>query len=151
MSDYFSFHKLITNTIVKTVYFVGFLAISVGAIALIVWAGMQLHDANIARQMGWRYVAIGAAALVIGNIAWRVICEFWIVLFSINEHLAGIDYPLGPIRNVQGTQFVERRVITKDNRVGSKEAEVPSLAEAPKPEKERFRQHHPASSVLGLS
>jgi len=83
MSGYFSFQKLITTTIVKAVYFLGFIILSTLSITLIVWAGLRLHDANIARQLGWRYVAVGTAGLIIGNIVWRVICEFWMVLFSV--------------------------------------------------------------------
>jgi Domain of unknown function (DUF4282) len=92
MADYFSFQKLITTRFVKAIYFVGFLALIAGGLGLIGWAGMRLHDANISRDLGWRYVAVGAAAVLVGNLAWRILCEFWIVLFNIHSHLAAIDH-----------------------------------------------------------
>jgi len=51
MSGYFSFQKLITTSIVRAVYFLGFVILSTLSITLIVWAGLQLHDANIPRQV----------------------------------------------------------------------------------------------------
>ena len=97
MSAYFSFERMITTTFVKVVYFLGFLILTAGGIGLMVWAGLQLNDATIDRNLGWRYVALGAAALVIGNIVWRVACELWVVLFGIHEELVTLRYALQPV------------------------------------------------------
>lgn len=152
MTSYFSFQKLITTSIVKAIYALGFVVLTVGGIALIVWAALRLNDANISRELGWRYVAVGAAALLLGNLAWRVICEFWIVLFNINHHLASIDYVtnLNKLHRIGEVQFVERRV-TRDRRVANSKIEIPA---SPKrevlPVREKFKAERPAG-VLGLS
>ncbi len=141
MTGYFAFQKFITTSIVKVIYALGFIALTGGGIALIVWSGLRLNAAIIDRQLGWRYVAVGAGALVVGNIAWRVICEFWIVLFSIHSRLGQINLAKTTIEKVPAVQFVERRFDKRDRRV-SRVDEPETL--------ERFKPQRP-SSVLGLS
>lgn len=97
MSAYFSFERMITTSFVKVVYFLGFLILTAGGIGLMVWAGLQLNDATIDRNLGWRYVLLGAAALVIGNIVWRVACELWVVLFGIHDELVTMRYASQPV------------------------------------------------------
>lgn len=147
MTGYFSFQKFISTSIVKLIYALGFIALTAGGIALIVWAGLRLNNSIIDRQLGWRYVAVGAGAVVIGNIAWRVICEFWMVLFSINERLAELNVAR-QFEKVPAVQFVERRVAKRDRRVS-----VPKPEDHPEDSDstlERFGSQRPAS-VLGLS
>jgi len=91
MSDYFSFQKCITSPFVKTVYFLGFLALTAGGIGLAGWAAMRLFEANISRELGWYYVAGGVGILFAGNLVWRVFCEIWIVLFNIYARLVSLD------------------------------------------------------------
>ncbi|HKU75912.1 MAG TPA: DUF4282 domain-containing protein [Pyrinomonadaceae bacterium] len=137
MGAYFSFERMITTTFVKVVYFLGFLAITAGGVALAVWAGMQLNDARIDRVLGWRYVAAGVGLVVIGNIVWRVFCELWVVLFEIHAELVAVRYGL----NLNGLRVreepVEREVV--EEVVRPREVVVHSEA----------AQHH--ASVLGLS
>ena len=150
MAGYFSFEKMISSTMVKVVYFLGFLILSSLSISLIVWAGLRLNHANIARELGWRYVIYGAVALTFGNIAWRVICEFWMVLFSINDHLS-LNSQVITVRHVQRMpepQFVERRTTNRDRRVIDSEVE----RETDEPVPSEPRLHHPRpASVLGLT
>ena len=91
MSDYFSFQKCITSPFVKTVYLLGFLALTAGGIGLAGWAAMRLFEANIPRDLGWYYVAGGVGILLVGNLVWRVFCEIWIVLFNIYARLVSLD------------------------------------------------------------
>lgn len=110
---YFSFERMITPAFAKVIYFLGFIALTAGGVALAVWAGMQLNDATIARSLGWRYVAAGVAAVVLGNIVWRVFCELWVVLFGIHAELISVRYAL----NLQGLRYtseepIEQEVIT---------------------------------------
>ena len=111
---YFSFERMITPAFVKVIYFLGFIALTAGGVTLAVWAGMQLNDATIARSLGWRYVAAGVAAVVLGNIVWRVFCELWVVLFGIHAELTSVRYAL----NLQGLRYtsdepIEQEVITE--------------------------------------
>lgn len=134
MGAYFSFERMITTTFVKVVYFLGFLAITAGGVALAVWAGMQLNDARIDRMLGWRYVAAGVGLVVIGNVVWRVFCELWVVLFEIHAELVSVRHGL----NLNGLRVreepVEREVITTPREVVIHD---------------HAAQHH--ASVLGLS
>ena len=136
MGAYFSFERMITTSFVKVVYFLGFLAITAGGVALAVWAGMQLNDARIDRVLGWRYVAAGVGAVVIGNIVWRVFCELWVVLFEIHAELVSVRYGL----NLNGMRISEEPVVVEREEV-VRPREVVIHNEA--------AQHH--ASVLGLS
>jgi hypothetical protein len=95
MAGYFSFQKYVTSYFVKVIYFIGFLALTVGGIGLTGWAAMRLYEARIPRELGWYYVASGAGILLVGNLIWRVFCELWVVLFNINDRLVSLDRKLG--------------------------------------------------------
>jgi Domain of unknown function (DUF4282) len=133
MGAYFSFERMITTSFVKVVYFLGFLAITAGGVALAVWAGMQLNDARIDRVVGWQYVAAGVGLVVIGNIVWRVFCELWMVLFEIHAELVSVRHGL----NLNGMRVREEPVV--EEVVRPREVVVHNEA----------AQHH--ASVLGLS
>jgi hypothetical protein len=135
MGAYFSFERMITTTFVKVIYFLGFLAITAGGVALAVWAGMQLNDARIDRVLGWRYVAAGVGLVVIGNIVWRVFCELWVVLFEIHNELVSVRYGL----NLNGLRVREEPV------------EVIEREEIVRPREVVVQDHTPHASVLGLS
>ena len=137
---YFSFNRMITPTFVKGIHFLGFLILTAGGIGVTVWAGLRLYEASIARELGWRYVIIGAAAATLGNLVWRVFCELWIVLFNINDHLAS----LAERAIVQTVRQKEVRTVESEEKSNPLTA-----AEPPKREKEKFRPR--AASVLGLS
>jgi hypothetical protein len=128
---------MITTTFVKVIYFIGFLAITAGGVALAVWAGMQLNDARIDRVLGWRYVAAGVGLVVIGNLVWRVFCELWVVLFEIHSELVSVRYGL----NLNGLRVREEPVEIVEREEISRPREVVVHNEA--------AQHH--ASVLGLS
>jgi hypothetical protein len=151
MAGYFSFDRLITPTIVKIVHFLGFVILSAGAITLIVWAGLRLNDATIARDQGWRYVAIGAATVVVGNLAWRVICEFWMVLFNMHDQLASLGHAtiVNTVPKLPETHLFEQRVAVRDRHVPNNRAEV-EASRVPAEETEHLKTHHGAS-VLGLT
>ena len=115
MGGYFSFERMITTMFVKVIYFLGFIALTAAGVALAIWAGMQLNDATISRTLGWRYVAVGVAAVVVGNIVWRVFCELWVVLFEIHSELTSVRHALNlnGLRRYTTEEPVEREVITE--------------------------------------
>ena len=135
MSDYFSFQKCITSPFVKTVYFLGFLALTAGGIGLAGWAAMRLFEANIPRELGWYYVAGGVGILLVGNLVWRVFCEIWIVLFNIYARLVSLD-------EKTRTEAVVAEVRTEVSR----EAQLEEIRR----QREIDLSGHPGS-VLGLS
>ena len=117
MNRYFSFQRMITASFVRGFYFLGFVALTSGSIALIVWSGLQLRQATIERRLGWQYLAVGAAALIAGNLVWRVFCELLIVLFNIHDRLASIDEGLmiesGETTPLVSTPVKERPLVTR--------------------------------------
>ena len=144
---YFSFERMITSSIVKAIYFLGFLLLTTLGLASIIWAGLRLHDANIARTLGWEYVGAGAPIVIVGNILWRLLCELWMVLFQINSQLAAHDINRGVrLQSMPKNQIVERRIAAVDRRPakGLEGIKEPS-------EEETIRTQRPAASVLGLT
>lgn len=143
MGAYFSFERMITTTFVKVVYFLGFIAITAAGVVLTVWAGMQLNDATISRSLGWRYVAMGLALVIAGNIVWRVFCELWVVLFGIHSELVSVRYSL----NLHGLRPVNEAPVRRDVIEGREDVVTPR--EVVVHQDEHAVPHH--ASVLGLS
>jgi Domain of unknown function (DUF4282) len=136
MPGYFSFQKLITPRFVKFIYVLGFMALSVGGIGLAIWAGLGLRSATLPTRTGVYYIAIGAGSAIVGNLAWRVLCEIWIVLFNIHNLLGSIER--------------ETRYVPDQRELPSEESRVESRQDVTQPEPEARVTGHPAS-VLGLS
>ena len=85
-TDIFKFDKFIAPTLIKIVYWIGLGLILLGTLAGI--AGTSYFSS----YMGGSSFNLGGAliALIIGAfgvLMWRVVCELWIVTFSINERL----------------------------------------------------------------
>ena len=148
MSAYFSFERMITPSFVKVVYFLGFLLLTAGSIGLIVWAGLQLNDATIDRNLGWRYVALGAAALVIGNIIWRVACELWVVLFGIHGELMSLRYATQPTHFERVIEEPELTELERERNFRAREREYHAR---PIVTRDDEVVAHPRAGVLGLS
>jgi hypothetical protein len=127
---------MITTTFVKAIYFLGFVALTAAGVALAVWSGMQLNDATISRALGWRYVAVGVALVVVGNIVWRVSCELWVVLFGIHSELVSIRHAL----NLYGLRPVNKAPVRETEEIVRPREVVVHREE-----------HVPQASVLGLS
>ena len=145
MSSYFSFQKLISTWFVQLMYFIGFLLITTAGIGLAVWAGLRLRDANISRDLGWRYVAAGVGALILGNLLWRVFCECWIVMFRLRDELIAIRHTIGGPRVYTSEPHLEEYEhvdVAPEHRVAEVIDNRP-LAES--------HETHRTSSVLGLS
>ncbi len=145
MAGYFSFHKMITTPFVKVLYFVGFIALTAAGIGLAAWAAMGLRSTALPTRLGLYYIAIGLAALTIGNLAWRAICELWIVLFNIHTLLASV----GPEMK---TNYRHNELATEDIQPEARYEKVQSeqKSETVKPDKQPYGVTRPAS-VLGLS
>lgn len=96
MAGFFSFRRLITPSFIKAIYVIGFLLLTAGGIAFSAWAGWRLNEATISRELGWRYVAYGVAVLIFGNLLWRIVCEFWIVIFNLHDELVVVRETMIP-------------------------------------------------------
>jgi len=145
MAGYFSFNRMITTSFVKVIYFLGLLALTAAGVALTTWASLRLYQGNIPRELGWRYVAVGAGVVIVGNLAWRMICEFWIVVFNIQSRLASIDrvVHLESLGMATASEDVEQEIKEVP-------ATIDGVAESTRQEKESYGTGRTAS-VLGLS
>ena len=144
MAGYFSFHKMIATPLIKTVCFLGFIALTVAGIGLAVWAGMGLQSATLPTRVAVNYIAIGAATLIVGNLAWRVICETWILLFNIHGLFTSIDQ--GVRHNGSGSEIEQESIHQQ-----AKPGRLPKVTKSPGVQPEnRYDATRPAS-VLGLS
>lgn len=98
MPGFFSFHRMVSTSIIKAAYVIGLMLISIvglagiglGTFALIEQLrGEAVPNLAIIGQPIVAAVA-GAVLLVMGNLLWRLLCEGWILLFSMHELLATI-------------------------------------------------------------
>jgi hypothetical protein len=76
MKEFFDFRKMISNMIIKILYVLGALALTIGGIVMLFIDDLILP---------------GIGFLILGNLLWRVICEGWILLFSIHDILGSIE------------------------------------------------------------
>jgi len=75
MNDFFDFKKLITNSIIKILYIVGMVLITLSGIIA------MFTNSTIMGVLG------GILVLTFGNVFWRLGCEGTIIIFSIHELL----------------------------------------------------------------
>lgn len=104
MAGYFSFHYMVSTTIVKLIYVMGLLAlaglgfiqIALGVFALIQQSRTDLPALPLLTQPMTAIVLIatGLLTLIPANFIWRLVCEAWILVFSMHELLASIDEKL---------------------------------------------------------
>lgn len=96
MSDggFFNFRTLVSNTIIKSVYMIGAVLITFVGLLLIAYPIlMPLADptVNTTAQSDISKVLAGATLLILGNLLWRLLCEGWIILFSLHEMISAIE------------------------------------------------------------
>jgi hypothetical protein len=96
MAGYFSFRKNITTYFVKSIYALGFIILTGGGVGLAVWAGRRLNAATMPTRTAVYYIAAGVGIALVGNLAWRMICEFWLLLFNIHASLVSIEKVIAP-------------------------------------------------------
>lgn len=78
LSRFFTFRAMISPVLIKIMYVLGTLGLLVGGVTMIV---AKSSDKDI---------FIGAA-MIIGVLPWRIICELWILFFSIHEVLVSVE------------------------------------------------------------
>lgn len=86
-AEYFAFRELVTPQLIKVVYFVGAGFITAaGLLSILSPDALDEYTAGpIFTRLG------GIAALVVGNLVWRLMCEGAILLFSLHDLLVSID------------------------------------------------------------
>lgn len=77
-SDFLSFRYLITPTFITVIYVIGAVLITLSGAATLLGSGPGA-------------AVSGIVVLVVGNLWWRIILEFVMVLFRMNSALQSID------------------------------------------------------------
>jgi len=88
--DYFSFQFMVSTMLIKIIYFFGIFLVS-GATFIFFkkqyYYWQQIYqDTN--STLIWILVIL---AVIVVNIVWRLLCEFWILLWSIHEAVISIE------------------------------------------------------------
>ena len=84
---YFGFRKLITPALIKLSYLLG-------ALAITFFSGIAIMFPDTFATYGRDstvVVFIGIVVLVLGNLAWRMLCEGAILIFSLHEILVSLE------------------------------------------------------------
>jgi hypothetical protein len=84
LASLFNFDKFVAPTLIKIVYWLGIVGIVLGMLVSMAGA-LQMMGYNAATGLGGILIAVIGAA--VGLLVWRVVCELWIVIFSINDRL----------------------------------------------------------------
>ena len=85
IKEFLGFRKMVSTLIIKILYILGALALTLGGIITFFLGITGWNDEGLGLAL------IGVGALIIGNLLWRIICESWILLFSIHDILASIE------------------------------------------------------------
>ena len=72
---------MISLTLIKIIYVIGMIAITVSGVGLMIGGG-DYGDAT--------YTYGGMALIIFGNLFWRIFCEGWIIIFSLHETTVSI-------------------------------------------------------------
>jgi len=87
MSAYFKFEKFITTGFIMVVYILGAIALTVISILLIIGSPNIIGVSSLG-------IILGVIFLILGNLFWRILCEYWIVQFRIFTELVEINKTL---------------------------------------------------------
>ncbi|GAB4380852.1 MAG: hypothetical protein Kow0042_31230 [Calditrichia bacterium] len=74
---------MVSFSVIKIVYVLGFIGITIAGIASIIQGIDQRFGGEI-------LILTGLGTILIGNLLWRVLCEAWIIIFSIHGELISI-------------------------------------------------------------
>jgi len=84
MKDYFSFRKLIAPGLIRSYYIVGALALTIAGFWLI-------FDVESKPTLPLTHTFWYLLGILVGNVAWRVLCESWILFFNIHDSIVSIQ------------------------------------------------------------
>ncbi len=70
------------------IYVLGALVVTIGAILLMLSGAAVPGGTGVA-------IILGVVLLIFGNLAWRILCEYWVVQFRIYEEIAALNRRMG--------------------------------------------------------
>ncbi|MCF7885104.1 MAG: DUF4282 domain-containing protein [Candidatus Marinimicrobia bacterium] len=81
---FFSFQKMISTSIIKFLY-------AIGAIVITIVGFTGIFSPSGGQGNPLINFLINLIIVVLGNLLWRILCEAWILLFSIHDMLGSIN------------------------------------------------------------
>jgi len=82
-ANFFSFRKMFSLTLIKIIYVLGMLSVTISGIVMVIGSASYINNNPVP-------FLIGIAIIILGNLIWRILCEGWILLFSVHEQLVNI-------------------------------------------------------------
>jgi hypothetical protein len=84
LADFLNFEKFLAPVLIKIIYWVGLVLLFLSFLASFGAYGAM----GLGGGLGFLVSIVG---LVLAALAWRVLCEIWIVIFSINDRLGNLS------------------------------------------------------------
>ena len=98
---FFDFRSLVSTSIIKVTYLMGAIILTLLAIIQIVVSLIILNGHTVtdffqpfAEGDQGKRLFVGVLVLTLGNLFWRLLCEGWILIFSMHEILSSIENEL---------------------------------------------------------
>jgi hypothetical protein len=91
---FINFEELITPTVITIVYILGVILIVLGSLVIMALSFFPASSSVYSRtapSFDGMTMVLGLLYLVFGNIFWRLLCEFIVVVFKINDHISSVD------------------------------------------------------------
>ncbi|MEO0230574.1 MAG: DUF4282 domain-containing protein [candidate division WOR-3 bacterium] len=86
MGEFFRFKKMISLTLIKVLYVIGVVVLTVAGL-IIMFGGAGYGEGALA-------FIYGLGVIVLGNLVWRLICEAGILLFALYDEVKSINEKL---------------------------------------------------------
>jgi hypothetical protein len=86
IQDFFQFHKFLAPVLIKVMYWIGLSFIALWTLAALIGFNSAYFGGF---SMGRALLSLIAGAAL--ALFWRILCEVWIVIFSINDRLGVIS------------------------------------------------------------
>lgn len=93
--DFLTFRRYITPAFIVIIYIIGAIAITILSFIMIAVGFSAPSYYGI--SFGGIYVFFGIILLTLGNIFWRIFCEYLIITFRIYDEVASINKRLRPV------------------------------------------------------
>ena len=81
MSEYLSFKRFVTPTFIMVIYILGAIIVTIGSFLLMLFGAFG--------------IIAGVIMLLLGNLGWRMMCEYWVVQFRMYDEIASLNRRLG--------------------------------------------------------
>jgi len=91
-NDFINFDAFITKDLIVVIYGIGAVLLTLVAIAVAIWG----RTSPFYYQSAGEAIGVAVGIFIFGNVAWRVLCEYVVVLFRINESLISIEKKIQP-------------------------------------------------------